>query len=115
MDRALRFATRQSSALGDHHAPTNMRVRSDEVTTMPEQQTERAVVQIRPAVLSRIDAAKYLGIGPTKFDELRKADAFRTFNLCGRVVFKVDDLDAYLETVFAEPPRKASRGKAARS
>jgi hypothetical protein len=44
---------------------------------MPEQQTERAVVQIRPRVLTRDDAAAWLGVSGTTFDKLRKTVPFR--------------------------------------
>jgi hypothetical protein len=82
---------------------------------MPEQQTERAVVQIRPRVLNKPAAAAWLGVSIATFDELRRTVPFRSYEIGGRVVFKVDDLDAYLETVFAEPPKKPSRGRGARS
>jgi excisionase family DNA binding protein len=65
---------------------------------MPEQQTERAVVQIRPAFLNKNEAAKYLGIGLTKFDELRRAGAFPTYAIGRAIVFKPDDLDEWLQS-----------------
>jgi hypothetical protein len=82
---------------------------------MPEQQIEHAVVQIRPRVLNKPAAAAWLGVSITTFDDLRKSVPFRDYMIGGRVVFKVDDLDAYLETVFAEPPTKPSRGRGVRS
>jgi hypothetical protein len=79
-----------------------------ESEVMPEQQTERAVVQIRPALLNKQDAAMHLGIGLTKFDELRRAGAIPTYAIDTRLVFKVADLDAYVAGLEPLPMKDAS-------
>jgi hypothetical protein len=76
--------------------------------TDQEQQTRRSVVQIRPALLNKDDAAAHLAIGKTKFDELRRSGAFHTYEVGGRLVFKVTELDAYAESL--EPLPAARNG-----
>lgn len=52
-----------------------------------------------PRGLSRVEAARYLGISPTKFDELRKDGRVSPPHLIdGRKVWDVRDLDADFET-----------------
>ena len=57
--------------------------------------------QSRPAPrrgLSRIEAATYLGISPSKFDELRKANRIAPPKvLDGRLIFTVERLDEFLD------------------
>ena len=55
----------------------------------------------RPIVrrgLSRVEAATYLGISPSKFDELRKANRLAPPKvLDGRLIFTVERLDEFLD------------------
>jgi len=65
--------------------------------------TARRLSAIRPIVrrgLSRLEAATYLGISPSKFDELRKANRIEPPKvLGGRLIFKVESLDAFLDSL----------------
>jgi hypothetical protein len=58
---------------------------------------------IRPLVrrgLSRIEAATYLGISPSKFDELRKANRIAPAKvLDGRLIFTTERLDEFLDAL----------------
>jgi hypothetical protein len=58
---------------------------------------------IRPMVrrgLSRLEAATYLGISPSKFDELRKAHRIAPPKvLDGRLIFTVEKLDEFLDSL----------------
>ena len=57
----------------------------------------------RPVVrrgLSRMEAAMYLGISPSKFDELRKANRIAPPKvLDGRLIFTVERLDEFLDSL----------------
>jgi hypothetical protein len=59
--------------------------------------------RVRPAVrrgLSRIEAATYIGISPSKFDELRKANRIAPPKvLDGRLIFTVERLDEFLDAL----------------
>jgi hypothetical protein len=58
---------------------------------------------IEPRGLSRIKAARYLGISPSKFDELRKDGRVGPARLIdGRKVWDVRDLDAAFEALPME-------------
>jgi hypothetical protein len=58
---------------------------------------------IEPRGLSRIEAARYLGISPSKFDELRKDGRVGPARLIdGRKVWDVRDLDAAFEALPME-------------
>jgi hypothetical protein len=65
--------------------------------------TSRALGATRPVVrrgLSRVEAATYLGISPSKFDELRKADRIAPPKvLDGRLIFTVERLDEFLDAL----------------
>jgi hypothetical protein len=50
--------------------------------------------------LSRLGAAAYIGISPSKFDELRKAKRIPPPKvLDGRLVFTVERLDEFIDTL----------------
>ena len=50
--------------------------------------------------LSRTEAATYLGISPSKFDELRKANRIGPAKMLdGRLIFTVDKLDEFLDAL----------------
>jgi hypothetical protein len=50
--------------------------------------------------LSRTEAAIYLGISPSKFDELRKANRIAPPKvLDGRLIFTVERLDEFLDSL----------------
>jgi hypothetical protein len=57
----------------------------------------------RPVIrrgLSRLEAATYLGISASKFDELRKANRIaRPKVLDGRLIFTVERLDEFLDAL----------------
>jgi predicted DNA-binding transcriptional regulator AlpA len=58
--------------------------------------------------LSRIEAARYIGIGPTKFDEMIQDGRMpKPFRIDGRVIWDLHDLDVALdklkEAVAANP------------
>jgi predicted DNA-binding transcriptional regulator AlpA len=54
--------------------------------------------RIEPRGLSRVEAAHYLGISPSKFDELRKDGRIPPPRMIdGRKVWDVRDLDAAFE------------------
>jgi hypothetical protein len=56
---------------------------------------------IRPLVrrgLSRVEAAMYLGISPSKFDELRKAGRIGPAKILdGRKLFAIETLDEFFD------------------
>jgi predicted DNA-binding transcriptional regulator AlpA len=68
---------------------------------MHDSEIVRVVVQPRRG-LSRVEAARYVGIGTTKFDEMvadrRMPQAFR---IDGRVLWDIHDLDAALDNIKA--------------
>ena len=50
--------------------------------------------------LSRTEAAAYIGISPSKFDELRKANRLPLPKvLDGRLIFTIDRLDEFLDAL----------------
>ena len=50
--------------------------------------------------LSRIEAAMYLGISPSKFDELRKANRIAPPKILdGRLIFTIERLDEFLDAL----------------
>jgi excisionase family DNA binding protein len=60
-------------------------------------ETARAFVQIPPAVLNPREAAKYIGVGRTKFFELLK-DGHIPMKKSGKhTLVKVSDLDAWID------------------
>ena len=65
--------------------------------------TSRALSANRPAVrrgLSRVEAATYLGISPSKFDDLRKTNRIAPPKvLDGRLIFMVERLDEFLDAL----------------
>jgi hypothetical protein len=60
-------------------------------------------IAIDPRGLSRVEAARYLGISPSKFDELRKDGRVGPARLIdGRKVWDVRDLDVAFEALPME-------------
>lgn len=59
--------------------------------------------RVRPIVrrgLSRLEAATYIGISPSKFDELRKANRIPPPKvLDGRLIFTTERLDEFLDAL----------------
>lgn len=59
--------------------------------------------RVRPIVrrgLSRLEAATYIGISPSKFDELRKAHRIPPPKvLDGRLIFTAERLDEFLDAL----------------
>jgi hypothetical protein len=50
--------------------------------------------------LSRVEAAAYIGVSPSKFDELRKANRIAPPKvLDGRLIFTVERLDEFLDAL----------------
>jgi hypothetical protein len=50
--------------------------------------------------LSRVEAAMYLGISPSKFDQLRQANRIAPAKvLDGRLIFTVERLDEFLDAL----------------
>ena len=50
--------------------------------------------------LSRVEAAMYLGISPSKFDELRKDGRIRPAKvLDGRLIYTVERLDEFIDAL----------------
>ena len=58
---------------------------------------------VRPVVrrgLSRVEAATYLGISTSKFDELRKANRIAPPKILdGRLIFTIERLDEFLDAL----------------
>ena len=53
--------------------------------------------------LSRVEAAMYLGISPSKFDELRKGDRIDPAKILdGRKLFDIEMLDKFFEALADE-------------
>ena len=64
--------------------------------------------QIEPRGLSRVEAAHYLGISPSKFDEMRKDGRVGPARLIdGRKVWDVRDLNVAFEALPLEPNEAA--------
>jgi hypothetical protein len=50
--------------------------------------------------LTRVEAAAYLGVSPSKFDELRKSNRIAPPKvLDGRLIFTVEKLDEFLDSL----------------
>jgi hypothetical protein len=65
-------------------------------------------LHIEPRGVSRIDAARYLGISPSKFDELRKDKRIGPARLIdGRKVWDLRDLDIAFEAFPLEENAEA--------
>jgi hypothetical protein len=75
----------------------------EDISTNPAEAApgRRAVRMIRPLVrrgLSRVEAAMYLGISPSKFDELRKAGRIGPAKILdGRKLFAIETLDEFFD------------------
>jgi hypothetical protein len=64
-------------------------------------------INIEPRGLSRVEAARYLGISPTKFDELREDGRVGPARkIDSRKVWDVRDLDAAFEALPLEHDEK---------
>ncbi|MBU3887721.1 MULTISPECIES: excisionase family DNA-binding protein [Methylosinus] len=72
-----------------------MAVEGDRPAIGPE--ASRAFVQITPAVLNPREAAKYIGVGRTKFFELLKDGAIPMKKSGKHTLVKVSDLDAWID------------------
>lgn len=63
----------------------------------------QARARVRPIVrrgLSRLEAAAYIGISPSKFDELRKVNRIAPPKvLDGRLIFTTERLDEFLDAL----------------
>ncbi len=60
-------------------------------------------IRIEPRGLSRVEAARYLGISPSKFDEMRKDGRVGSARLIdGRKVWDVHDLDSVFDALPLE-------------
>jgi excisionase family DNA binding protein len=53
---------------------------------------------VRAAAIDRSGAAKYLGCGTTKIAEMVGADELRSFRIGRRRLFRITDLDAFIES-----------------
>jgi hypothetical protein len=92
----------------DHQEPNRMSGRPPRIT-QAEVAPHRSSVEVgrvsqsRPFPrrgLSRTEAAMYLGLSPSKFDELRKADRIAPPKvLDGRLIFTVERLDEFLDSL----------------
>ena len=66
----------------------------------------RVRLKIEPRGLSRDDAARYLGISPSKFDELRKDGRVGPARVIdGRKVWDVRELDMAFDALPSENPQ----------
>lgn len=62
-------------------------------------QIARAIIQPRRA-LSRTEAACYIGVGTTKFDELVSQHRMpKPFRIDGRILWDIHDLDAAVDVL----------------
>jgi predicted DNA-binding transcriptional regulator AlpA len=61
--------------------------------------------QIRPRGLRREEAASYVGLSPTKFDQLvKRGDMPAGFTVDGCRIWDVQDLDVYFTLLKGEAP-----------
>jgi hypothetical protein len=69
----------------------------------PSAQAERRLTAIRPMLrrgLSRVEAAAYIGVSPSKFDQLRHTGRLAAPKvLDGRLIFTVERLDEFLDSL----------------
>jgi hypothetical protein len=69
----------------------------------PPAQAERRSTTIRPMLrrgLSRVEAAAYIGVSPSKFDQLRRSGRLAAPKvLDGRLIFTVERLDEFLDAL----------------
>ncbi len=62
-------------------------------------------LQIAPRGLSRTDAARYIGVCPSKFDQLVKDGRMpKPIKIDGRVVWDINDLNDAFDNLKDEPP-----------
>jgi hypothetical protein len=70
---------------------------------LPPRSQTRSLSRVRPVPrrgLSRVEAAGYIGVSPSKFDELRKANRIAPPKvLDGRLIFTVERLDEFLDAL----------------
>jgi excisionase family DNA binding protein len=78
--------------------PTAMRDHRQPATA----EASRAFVQIPPAVLNPREAAKYIGVGRTKFFELLKDGQIPMKKSGKNTLVKISDLDAWIEGLPSE-------------
>jgi excisionase family DNA binding protein len=84
---------REESGMSNHV----MAVEDNRRAIGPE--ASRAFVQIAPAVLNPREAAKYIGVGRTKFFELLRDGAIPMKKSGKHTLVKVSDLDAWIEAL----------------
>jgi hypothetical protein len=69
----------------------------------PPARDERRLTAIRPMLrrgLSRVEAAAYIGVSPSKFDQLRHLGRLTAPKvLDGRLIFTVERLDEFLDSL----------------
>jgi hypothetical protein len=69
----------------------------------PPAQAERCLTAKRPTPrrgLSRVEAAAYIGVSPSKFDQLRQSGRLAAPKvLDGRLIFTVERLDDFLDSL----------------
>jgi hypothetical protein len=69
----------------------------------PPAQAERHLTATRPMLrrgLSRVEAAAYIGVSPSKFDQLRHSGRLTAPKvLDGRLIFTVERLDEFLDAL----------------
>jgi hypothetical protein len=72
----------------------------------PPAQAERRLTAIRPMQsrgLSRVEAAAYIGVSPSKFDQLRHSGRIPPPKvLDGRLIFTVERLDEFIDALPEE-------------
>lgn len=64
---------------------------------LPTRARDDAIVVLRPRVLRKLEAAKYIGIGRTKIEELIAQGRLEAKRAGGVVLVTVESLDAYLD------------------
>jgi hypothetical protein len=66
----------------------------------PSRRTRSAIRPLVRRGLSRVEAAIYIGVSPSKFDELRKANRIAPPKILdGRLIFTVERLDEFLDAL----------------
>lgn len=85
--------------------------------SMAAPKASSSIVQIRPALLAKVDACAYLSLSETSFDREVTAGAIpRPVKLGkGRVAWKLVDLDAYVDGLQESdllPPKNSGYGRA---
>lgn len=62
--------------------------------------------------LSRVEAAAYIGVSPSKFDELRKANRIAPPKILdGRLIFTLEKLDEFIDGFPTKTMRRPKTGR----